>query len=59
MYLGCKKNIETGMVFVNSFPISDSRLPYGGVKNSGFGRECAAEGIKEFSNTKPLWIQNA
>jgi succinate-semialdehyde dehydrogenase/glutarate-semialdehyde dehydrogenase len=50
-------DIETGMVFVNDFTKSDWRLPYGGVKNSGFGRECAAEGIREFTNIKPIWIK--
>lgn len=42
------------MVFVNSLVASDSRLPYGGIKNSGFGRECGEEGIHEFANIKPI-----
>jgi len=44
------------MIFINEAVKSDSRLPSGGVKNSGYGRECSDYGIKEFSNIRTLWV---
>lgn len=48
--------IEAGAVFVNSLVKSDPRIPFGGIKNSGFGKELAHAGIREFMNLKTIWI---
>ncbi|RBN50875.1 NAD-dependent succinate-semialdehyde dehydrogenase [Flavobacterium psychrolimnae] len=51
------REIEAGNVFVNSLVRSDSRIPFGGIKKSGYGRELGAIGIKEFMNMKSLVIE--
>jgi succinate-semialdehyde dehydrogenase/glutarate-semialdehyde dehydrogenase len=49
--------LEAGMSFVNENVRSDPRMPFGGVKDSGYGRECSYFGIREFVNVKSVLVQ--
>lgn len=52
-----RDELHAGSCFVNDFVRSDPRLPFGGVQDSGIGRELSPVGVREFTNVKTVWVQ--
>ena len=50
------RRVQSGALFVNAIVASDPRVPFGGTKRSGYGRELAGEGIREFVNVRTFWV---
>lgn len=53
------RHFDTGMVYINTYGVADPSMPFGGVKNSGYGREHGGFGIKEFANAKSIFVGSA
>ena len=51
-----KHHFDTGMIYVNTYGVADPSMPFGGVKNSGYGREHGGFGLKEFANVKSIFV---
>ena len=52
------RRLETGGVFINGYPATNARIPVGGVKKSGYGRELSHFGLREFTNAQTVWAKN-
>jgi succinate-semialdehyde dehydrogenase/glutarate-semialdehyde dehydrogenase len=50
------RRIRSGALFVNAVVASDPRMPFGGIRRSGHGRELAAAGVREFTNVRTVWV---
>ena len=51
------RRVDAGCVYVNQLVKSDPRVPFGGIKESGYGRELSEDGITEFVNRKTVWVE--